>query len=368
MVKQLAESLVQQGVETHIATTNDNGCEMLTVPCGVPVQSAGVTYWYFPRQTRFYTFSWPLTLWLKNHVAEFDAVHIHALFSYATLPAAYWAKRRGIPYVVRPLGTLSTWGVKNRRPALKRLSLRFIEGRVLEHAAAVHFTSDQERLEAQELTIPHVYPAVIPNPIHINEPVTANVGALSAAYPQLRDQRVVLFMSRLDEKKGLDLLLDAFAQIRARASDVWLVMAGEGHPEFVAGLRRAADRLAISDRIVWTGFLSGSAKEKALANADVFTLPSYSENFGIAVAEALAAALSVVVSDQVAVHRDIAEHEAGLVVPCDAGALAVALQRLLDTPALRRSMGRNGRRLAIERYSADAVTRRLIQLYDEIAA
>src|SRR5438874_336100 len=114
MVRTLARGLSREGIETHVATTDDNGPGRLNVRCCEPVLQDGVTYWYFPRQTRFYTFSWPLSTWLANHVSEFDVVHIHALFSYATIPAAFWASRQGIPYIVRPLGTLSEWGMKNR--------------------------------------------------------------------------------------------------------------------------------------------------------------------------------------------------------------------------------------------------------------
>src|SRR5689334_3969589 len=107
MVRNLTRSLVRQGLEVHVATTDDNGPSKLDVPHGIPVCQDGVTYWYFPRQARFYTFSWPLATWLGHHVAEFDVVHIHALFSFETLPAALWARARHVPYVVRPLGTLN---------------------------------------------------------------------------------------------------------------------------------------------------------------------------------------------------------------------------------------------------------------------
>src|SRR2546422_889665 len=93
LVRTLASGLSRAGIETHIATTDDNGPERLRVPLGVPVVQEGVTYWYFSRQTRFYTFSWPLAHWLARHIPEFDLVHIHALFSFAALPAAFWANR-----------------------------------------------------------------------------------------------------------------------------------------------------------------------------------------------------------------------------------------------------------------------------------
>src|SRR5579871_4552767 len=164
MVRTLARGLAQSGVETDIATTDDNGPGRLDVPCGRPVVEHGVTYWHFRRQSRFYTFSWPLTTWLARNVGKYEVVHIHAVFSYAASPAAYWARRCGVPYFVRPLGILNRWGMEQRRPGLKKLSFRFIERPMLRDAAFVHFTSEQERCEATELGI-DMRSVIIPNPL-----------------------------------------------------------------------------------------------------------------------------------------------------------------------------------------------------------
>src|SRR5205823_3290799 len=153
MVRTLARGLAERGVESHVATTDDNDPWRLDVPCGEPVLNQGVTYWHFRRQSHFYTFSWPLTNWLARNVGKYDVVHIHALFSYAAIPAAYWAHRCGVPYLVRPLGTLNRWGMAHRRPALKKLSFEVIERRILQEAALIHFTSEQERVEAIDLDI-----------------------------------------------------------------------------------------------------------------------------------------------------------------------------------------------------------------------
>src|SRR5438445_624243 len=110
MLHTMARGLSQAGVTVDVATTDDNGPERLNVETAQPLEEDRVTYRYFPRQTRFYTFSWPLTRWLAKHVCDYDVVHIHALFSYAAVPAAYWASRYTVPYVVRPLGVLNRWG------------------------------------------------------------------------------------------------------------------------------------------------------------------------------------------------------------------------------------------------------------------
>jgi glycosyltransferase involved in cell wall biosynthesis len=366
MVRQLAGSLAQSGVETHVATTDDDGPKKLNVRYGEPVEQDGVTYWYFTRQLRCYTFSWPLSVWLSNHVSEFDLLHIHALFSFAALPAAYWATRRHIPYIVRPLGTLNAWGMTHRRPWLKKASFRLLESRILKHAAVVHYTSDQERHEAETMGVKGVS-AVIPNglPKFRFEGVS---GAFRGRYPQLRGRPIILFMSRLDRKKGLDLLLRAFADVHRQAPDAVLVIAGDGQEQFKEQLKVETRTLGIVDAVLWTGFLTGDDKQAALADAMLYVLPSYSENFGIAVAEALTAGLPVVVSDQVAIHGDIAEAAAGLVVPCEAKPLAQAIFRLLSDRDLRFTLGLNGQRLAARKYSHDAVTGRVLDIYNRIAS
>jgi glycosyltransferase involved in cell wall biosynthesis len=364
MVRNLARDLSQQGIDTHVATTDDNGPQRLDVPWGVPVVEHGVTYWYFPRQTRLYSFSWPLGAWLAKHVADFDLLHIHALFSYASLPAAFWAHRLNVPYVVRPLGTLNEWGMQNRRPRLKRLSFRMLESRIIRHAALMHYTSDRERIEAESLRV--AAPAVvIPNLIP-EWNASQCAGRLRARFPQLRGRPIVLYLSRIDQKKGLDLLLAAFAVARRQVPDAMLVVAGDGPPRLVDRLHADAASLGIAADVLWTGFLAGDDKDAALADADVFVLPSRSENFGIAVAEAMAAGLPVIVSDRVGIHEEIAAASAGLVVRCEPGGLARAMTRLLTDPRLRASLGGAARSLALRKYSSRAVTTRLIGAYNSL--
>jgi glycosyltransferase involved in cell wall biosynthesis len=365
MIRDLAGSLARAGMEIQVATTDDNGPRTLPVPYGVPVVQDGVTYWFFPRQSRFYTFSWPLGVWLAQHVSDFDILHIHALFSFPTLPAAYWARRRRVPYIVEPLGSLNEWGMKNRRRWMKKWSFRLLERRIIEHAALVHYTSDQERLEAERLHAGATAAAIIPNAVP-KTPGPSPAGRFITRFPHLEDRRILLFLSRLDEKKGLDLLMRAFAQARRQMPRVSLVVAGDGNPAFVSGLKAEAVRLGIERDVVWPGFLDGDLKQAALADADVFVLPSYSENFGIAVAEAMAAGLPVVVSNQVGIHRDVQQAQAGIVVPCDVTSLAGALVQLLDDAALCRSMGDNGQSFVRRHYSAQAVTQKLVTVYNEI--
>lgn len=370
MLELLTKDLSLRGIEVHVITTDDDGPGRLNVPLGVPVVNHGaggrVVYWYFRRQTRFYKFSQPLSAWLAAHIADYQVVHIHALFSHASVAAAWWARRRNVPYVVRPLGTLNRWGMENRRPWLKQLSFHMLESRILRDAAFVHYTSESERQEAALLGVT-ARAEIIPNPVQM-PPDDVPVGLFRAKYPELRNREIILFLSRLDRKKGLDILLPAFAKVRERFPSAALVIAGSGDRELAKTLHSQAHSLGIGKDIVWPGFLEGAEKQAAFADADVFVLPSYSENFGIAVVEAMAAGCPAVVSDQVAIHGDIAAAHAGLVVRCDAGELAEALCRMLADRAARAGMGSNGKCLTQTQYSLKTVTNRLVGAYNSIGS
>ncbi|HWE52169.1 MAG TPA: glycosyltransferase [Bryobacteraceae bacterium] len=364
MVEMMARGLSQSGVDIHIAATNDDGAAKLDVPCEEPVLRDGVTYWFFNRQTNFYKFSLPLSRWLSRHVTDYRIVHIHALFSHSSYAASHWAQRRGVPYIVRPLGVLNRWGMENRRPWLKDLSFRMIEKRILANASLVHYTSEQERAEAALLGV-ESKSVVIPNPIPAATG-SAAPGTFMAAHPELAGRQIILFLSRFDRKKGLELLLPAYARVRQTIPGAALVLAGAGDAGLVRELKIQAESLGIADDIVWAGFLQNEAKIAAFADAAVFALPSWSENFGVAVIEAMAAGCAVVVSDQVAVHTDIAAANAGYVVPCEVEALAGALCRALEDPPARAIMGFNGKCLTQTHYSPEAVTAKLTAAYRSI--
>jgi glycosyltransferase involved in cell wall biosynthesis len=360
----IANGLSKAGVTVDVASTDDDGGARLNVPLNGLFRRQGVNYFCFRRQTQFYKFSWPINRWLSVNVSNYDLVHIHALFSYATCAAAFHAKRARVPYIVRPLGALNRWGMLNRRRLLKALSFRIIEHRILEHAAAVHYTSEQERIEAQEAGV-NATGVVIPLGIAVDAPpVERNL--FLESFPEAAGRQIILFISRIDPKKGLDILLNAFVTVHQQDPSALLVIAGNGRPELVSELKGMAERLAIAKNIIWPGFLTGSAKAAALAAAAVFVLPSYSENFGLAPVEALAAGLPCVISDQVGIADDVQAARAGLVVPCRHDALAEALRVAIEDESLRNSLSRNARMLVESKFSIDAMARSLVSLYESV--
>jgi glycosyltransferase involved in cell wall biosynthesis len=367
-VRLIARSVARLGVDVTIVSTDDEDGETRSpspTASGV-LRPEGVTEIKFRRNTDLYKVSFSLNRWLRQNVGKYDVVHIHALFSFSSTVAAYASHRAGVPYLIRPLGVLSRWGFENRRPFVKRVSLRFVELPIIKHAAAIHYTSYRERRDARALApvLAKKRSWVVPLPVDPLSNIPEAVATKSnASFPQKSLGQVILFLSRLDRKKGLELLLEAFSRIQNDWPDALLAIAGDGEKSYVRELRKMADRLDIAPRLLWLGFLRGPEKKAAFDAATVFVLPSYSENFGIVAAEALGCGVPVLLSDQVAVADDVREHGAGLVVKCDAGALADGLNRLLSNPALRLEFARKGRVLAAERYSELAVGRQLESVY-----
>jgi glycosyltransferase involved in cell wall biosynthesis len=363
VVRSLASQLARAGVQVHVATTDDDDRGRKNVPLGTPVSDGGATYWYFGRTTRTYSSSIGLTSWLLRHTAEFDLVHIHSLFSFPATAAAAIARRRSIPYVVRPLGVLNRWGLRSGRAWAKRLSIRLIESAVVRGAAAVQFSSETERRETEEVC-PLARGVVIPNPVDLAPP--ARRGLFRAGYPSIDSRPMVLFLARLSPVKGVDLLLDAFEILRRTIPQAVLVVAGSGDDSYVRDLRARADELGISGDVVWTGFLDRSAKARALADADVFVVPSRSESFGLAAVEALSAGVPTVITEGVGIANEVASSGAGLVVPPTAAAIANAIGRILSDAELASGLSVRAISLVRSRYEPDAVAAQVMKLYAEI--
>lgn len=363
VIRTLARAQAMCGAEVDVATTDDDGRDRLHHAAGTSFVEDQVTYRIFRRQTRLYTVSWPLTKWLFRHARDYNVIHIHALFSFPSIAAAFFANRAHVRYLVRPLGVLNLWGMHHRRPWLKRLSFRLIERHVLRNAAAVQYTSEQESAEAAQLGAEHT-PLLIPNPVDLF-PGPLVRGRFRAAFPALNGKTMVLFLSRIDPKKGIDLLLPAFARLQSHQPHAVLVVAGDGDKTLLKELKGQAQQLGLGERILWTGFLQGEIKRDALADADVFVLPSYSENFGVAVVEAMGCGVPVIVSDQVGIHREIAEAKAGLVVECSVSKLAEALTKSISDPVWRRTASANALQLA-QTFAPEAIATRLIEIYKGI--
>ena len=357
----MSQAMANTDIVLEIATTDDDGPGERLAPISINECGGNTPIRYFRKVSEFYKIAPEFVVWFWRHAREYDVVHVHALFSFLSVVAAGIALFRRVPYIVRPLGTLSAYGVAKRRPFLKRVSIALIEGPLLRRAAFVHFTSAVELKEAQGLAIPFrgvVVPLAVESrlsalPERGDSPLTATSSATT-----------VLYLSRLDPKKNVEGLLRALCLVKKVFPSTQLVIAGSGDDRYVAALKQLANDLGISSAVKWAGYVAGDAKAALLRDADLFVLPSYSENFGIAVAEALAAGLPCVVSRGVAISSEIAEYGAGTVVSTTPESIATAIINLTGDIAARQLAAEAALCLARERFSMAAMGSRLAALYN----
>lgn len=352
----MERALTAEGLEVVTVTTDDDGAGKRNGKGDGNVRDEnGVARHYFRKQTEFYKASLPLSRWLKREIRNFDIVHIHALFSFSSIAAARAAQKAGVPYIIRPLGVLNQYGVTQRRAVLKKLSLRWVEGPALRRAAAVQFTMDTEQKEAEGLGIPF-HAAVVPLGLEAIElpPAGSDV------------KPYVLYLSRIDPKKNIEGLLDAWGQLEEHGSPWRLVIAGTGEVEYLAELHAQCEKLGLASSVEWAGQVAGQNKMQLLANASVFTLPSHSENFGIAAAEAMLAGRACLFTPGVAIGAMAGRRGAAMVVDAAAGAIASGLKQLMADHGARATLGEKAKVFAQSELTAQVMGRRLKELYSGI--
>lgn len=360
----MARTLAEQGVNVSVATTDDDGPgRRIPENAESTARYSPFRIYRFPKQSEFYKVSLPLCRWLAAHVRDYDLVHVHAIFSFPSVAGAWFSRWRRIPYIIRPIGVLERYGMTSRRPRLKALSLRFVEAPLLRDAAILHFTSDAERDQAEDLGI-ELKSAVVPLGVESHE--AGDCEEFLRRNPFARDRRRILFLSRIDPKKNLEGLIRAMPALLCRDGHPVLFVAGNGPDEYLESLRSLAVEEGVADSVVWLGHLSGNAKRDAFAAADVFVLPSLSENFGIAAAEALAAGIPCVLGRGVAIAAEVAGAGAGIAVDPTPSAIADGITHFLCKESYRHAASVAARHLASEKYSTRRMGEELIAVYERI--
>lgn len=356
----------EAGLEVDVVSTNVDAPQgVLPVTSDDFIERNGARLRYCSVEFRPILFSLDLKRYIEKNVSNYDIVHIHGLYRFPPTYAAYQARKQGVQYIVQPHGALDPY-LYNRSSAgnvrLKRLYERWFDLPNLHAASAIHYTSEEERERALSLGL-RAPTFVVPNGLDWKRYQTLPVrGGLRARWG-LDDMPVVLFLGRLHFKKGLDLLIPAFDALRRSLPAAQLVIAGPDNDDYGLKVRRWVHEYDLEGAVHFVGPLYGNDVVQAYVDADVFVLPSYTENFGMTVVEAMACALPVVISDQVNIYAEVAGAGAGLVTPCDAYKVSGALEELLRDAKRRRAMGEAGRRLARECYTWPTIVEALTKEY-----
>jgi glycosyltransferase involved in cell wall biosynthesis len=312
IVRQLARAHIEVNASMEVVCLDDPSDPfLLAFPC--PVHAIGQSF------LGRYGLSTKLWSWLRSNSQRFDGIVMHGIWTFPSVALRFVTRSQGIPYVVFVHGALDPWF--DRQYPLKHFKKRLywpIQYPILRDALAVIFTAELERDMAKSNYRPNKWNSMI-IPLGIIDPEedrpdsTAQIETFSRKFPALRGRRHLLFLARLHEKKGCDLLIEAFARVAASVPDVDLVVAGPDQSGMQAKLQALAEQLGIAGRVHWPGMIVGDLKWGALRSCDALLLPSHSENFGVAVVEALAVGRPVLISDKVNIWREIEGDHAGLI-------------------------------------------------------
>lgn len=361
-VRQRSLQLAQMGHTVEIVSLDDPHEEFLK-RFPITVHALGPSrggYGYNPK----------LVPWLEDNAAKYHAVIVNGIWEYNGFAAWRVLHKGKVPYFVFTHGMLDPW-FKRTYPIkhLKKwLYWPWATYRLLRDAKAVLFTSEEERVQARKsFWLYRAHEQVIAYGTSAPPNNVAELrNAFHAAYPELQNRRAILFLSRIHEKKGCDLLIRAFAKVADVDPKLHLVIAGPDQTGWVAELKSMANELGIADRICWPGMLRDEMKWGAFYSAEAFALPSHQENFGIAVAEALGCGLPVLISDKVNIWHEVSESAAGLVAPdtIDGTERMLADWVELSTSA-RTAMGQRARALYAKKFTVKAMADGLVEVIQQ---
>jgi glycosyltransferase involved in cell wall biosynthesis len=317
-----------------------------------------------------YGFTSQLVPWIKKHRSLYDFVLVHGLWNYASVGSWRGLRRTGVPYFVFPHGMLDPWFNSNFpfKAVAKRIFWMSFENRVLRDSCGVLFTTTEERdLAGQSFRPYHARSFVVglgTRDIH-GDAVVQRL-AFTQRMPQLNGRRFVLFLSRIHPKKGIDLLLHAFARQSKLHPDLDLVVAGPDQVGLQSKLMSLAGDLGIATRVHWPGMLTGDAKLGAFRASEFFALTSHQENFGIAIAEALAMSKPVLITNKINIWRDIEEDQAGIIVNDNIDDVSNGFSQLcIMSSEQRLGLGSNARRCFDQRYDLKRIAVSMIGIMDQ---
>jgi glycosyltransferase involved in cell wall biosynthesis len=345
-VHALGAALVRRGHDVSVYTTNVDGHGISDVPLGKPVDRDGVRVYYFPVPALRRLFWSPaLARKLRRSVTGYDLIHLHSIFLWPTYAAARTASRAGVPYLISPRGMLVSDVIRSKSYLVKSTWIELVERRSLAEAARLHVTAEIEAAEALAMGLP--LPSLICVPNGVSWPATHQ--PLGAGPYRHVPRTYALFLSRIHRKKGLDRLIRAWKWV----PELPLVIAGNDDEHYLPELKTLATEQGVADRLVFIGAVSDEHKWALYENARMFVLPSYSENFGNVVAEAMAMGCPVVVTPEVGLATLVASTGAGVVTLGEPRILAQAIADLHGDEIRCKRSGAAGRKAAMEHLSWD---------------
>jgi glycosyltransferase involved in cell wall biosynthesis len=353
-VSKLSEELVKTGCTVEVFTTTANGDIELPVAKGLPQNVEGVRVRYFKRITKDHShFSPDLLTTLWKEARSFEVIHIHAWWNLVSVLACCIAVLRGVPVILSPRGTLSNYSFTNHHVTIKKIGHAII-GSPLLNRCFIHTTSEREEAAMAELLKPK---GIFTIHNFVNLPSVTPVKVLENGILKL------LFFSRIEKKKGLELL---FAALADTTFNYRLTIAGNGNEDYITTLRKLSEQYKIDHQIDWVGFKS-SDKFEMIAAHHLLVLPSYDENFGNVVIESLAMGTAVLISKEVGLAKYTESNQFGWI--CETNALSVknCLKEIYDNPLKLNAIRQLAPSIIRDDFKETTLIRQYYKMYKQIS-
>lgn len=363
-VEGIAGGLASQDIDVNVVTTDANNLEKITIPLNRWIDENNYKICYFSCwHKNDFVWSWQLINWLMRHLQDYDLVHTHTVFSPIVSLVNYLCNIKRIPYAMTPHGMLEPWAL-SYKAWKKRLYYNHLEQKLLQKANAIHVIADLEAKNVKSLGFQHL--VTVNNGIYCHEFLTLpDVNIFYQEFPTTQNKQIILFLGRIDPKKGLDLLATAFAQVYRKFPQTHLVIAGPNSIGYLTTVQNYFETLGCLDAVTFTGMLTGELKYAALAAASLYVAPSYSEGFSISILEGMAAGKPCIITTGCN-FPEAAHAEAAYVVDINADAIESALLECLSYPEQAQKTGARARELIMQNYTWESAGQKLVEVYKKI--
>lgn len=365
IVLEIVQALSNQGICIDLVTTNANCSNKLDVPLNTWINKNNYRVQYFSSwHSNDFIFSPSLINWLFKHAKDYSLVHTNTIFA-PLISFTHWlCWLYKVPYIITPHGMLEPWAL-SYKAWKKRFYYAVVEKLTLNKAAAIQATASSESENIKFLGFKN-HILMVPNGIHHQEFETLPSPELFyQKFPATRNKNLILFLGRIDPKKGLDLLAPAFAKVRNNFPETHLIVAGPDSIDFLPTVKKYFASSGCLDAVTFTGMLIGSIKQAALAAANLYVAPSYSEGFSMSVLEGMASGLPCVITTGCN-FPEAAAAKAAHVVDVNADAIADALTECLSKSQETQLMGMKARQFIFQNYTWEQAAKKLSQVYENI--
>tara|TARA_B110000503_G_scaffold143581_1_gene246015 strand:+ start:7440 stop:8615 length:1176 start_codon:yes stop_codon:yes gene_type:complete len=365
----VCRALMSYGNDVTLATSGVDEEYILSNNNSINVTIDGVNTFYFKPQVNLFgtRVSLSFIYYLFKNTISYDLVLTHSLYKVHSSFAAFMARKQSIPYVIRPHGSLDSFLINRKRRLLKKLFIYLFEKKNFKYASAIQFSCLLEEEKASKFISYWKKSIIVPEGIEQNK--ASNVpNTNNNKLKFLKDKNIfkILFLGRFHEKKGIELLLNAFSQATQKNIALHLVLAGTGDIEYVEKIKKLIEELNISHRCTITGYLSDTDKSRVMKLSNIFILTSYGENFGLAVVEAMSFSLPVLVSNNVGISDSINSAKAGKVFNCDVDEIVEAIDFFANNVEEQITYGNNAKYLADNVYTLSNMGLIMNKMYKDL--